>query len=708
MRVPALRRLRGATASFFAMWTALLCIEPNATADAPPGSGEPGDEVVLRREAPFDRWCVAPLCSGPSQQQARLKVPAIIEPVSQQGLLESRLRGALDDALDAAARAAVGPVYNEAVADLAEAIAAVAAGDRDRVARVGGMGAAVLRAGLTYELDRVIPGDPQCPAPRRLDAIYEGLGISVALAPLSFPERRHRVLRVCEPTALRAARTIDGAVLRALLSDAVRRDASAAVQTIESMEDACATLPGDLQQTVRTLRAYEGTQHGTVSDALRMIHEAGANAGADAGSAAPTTLALAHDDPAPPTAAEQACSQAQTAARSISPAPLEALAQAGLADADLDALVVAFGPAAEDSATIVRFAAGAADEKDMSALVDSLLRGAGVDTPILRDAITALPKAIVVENGAPTVDPNVIVAFLTSRYEVDDDGKPGLRTLLGLQPTPWVFELNGGVPNVDFSQQKVVADATFGYATKNLGIVGRGWIDTYDLDDSQTHNDYTHGGGSLEGWWLSGSGTEKLRVEVRLSGEFDYYDTTTYPLQDALNQFYDFDSRMVRGSALLGLRYGSPVDRVSVQLLVGGGGQFEDPDTTRFTGGQTLSLMSDQNLTAQANGRLLVRVHIVPQILGARMRAESSFFSITREQLSVAGSGGALSTSSTVEQEQQIEVHTRAFLDAEVASFGGFVPALFAGLDYIGIQGSATTLSSAIPMLGAGITRQSW
>jgi hypothetical protein len=271
-----------------------------------------------------------------------------------------------------------------------------------------------------------------------------------------------------------------------------------------------------------------------------------------------------------------------------------------------------------------------------------------------------------------------------------------------------VFELNGGLPNVDFTQDKVVADVSVGYASATLGLVGRGWIDTYDLNTSQTHSDYTHTGGSLEGWWLSGNAQSPLRLELRFSGEFDYYDTTTYPLQDSLSQFYDFDSRMGRGTLFVGLRYGSPVDRISAQLLLGGGGQYEDPDTTRFTSGNTFSLNSDDNFSAQASGRLLVRAHIVPQLLGARLKLESTYFNITREELSAVSTMGQLSTTSTVNQDQQLEFHGRLFLDADVASFAGFVPAVFAGLDYLGIQGNTTTISQAIPLVGIGFVRQSW
>jgi hypothetical protein len=80
---------------------------------------------------------------------------------------------------------------------------------------------------------------------------------------------------------------------------------------------------------------------------------------------------------------------------------------------------------------------------------------------------------------------------------------------------------------------------------------------------------------------------------------------------------------MGRGTAFAGLRYGAVSDRLNLMLLLGGGFQYEDPDTTTFTGGQNLRLTSEQNVTAQASGRLLVRASAVPQIpvpvLGARL-----------------------------------------------------------------------------------------
>jgi len=661
------------------------------------------DSVVTRREPPFDYWCLARLCPGQAQERpSPLKLPATIAPNVAQGLLEQKLKGALSDALETAARAALGPEYNEAVADLSEAIAATAAGDPDRLATLGGLGASAMRVALVYHLDTLVPGDAACVGPRRIDAIYEGLGVTVTLAPLRFPKKRGATSAACAETAKKAAIAVDGAVLVAITSPEVRRAVVSIEQALDDARKNCGSLTGTTDDTLARVRAasdtFSATRVGAVAHALRAL-----------GAATPTTAAPG--TPPQPSAAEQACTKSLDTLRAADPATFEALAGAALADVAIAPLAVLFaGSQDAGTALVVRVATGTATRDDMVSLVGALAKAAAlpVGAPVLGDALGALPNAVVVQDGAPTVDPNALLAFLADKYDVGDDGKPSLRSLLDLQPTPWVFELNGGLPNVDFSQQKVVADVSIGYATKSIGVVGRGAVDTYNLADSQVHDDYTHAGGSLEAWWLSGELTRSLRLEIRLAGGFDYYDTTSYPRQDALSNFYDFDSRVGRGTAFVGLRYGAPLDRVSLQLLLGGGGQYEDPDTTRFTSGNTFSLNSQANFSGQASGRLLVRVRIVPQIIGARLRAETIYFDLTREALSYVNSGGVQTTTSSVEVQQQLEVHSRLFLDADIASFAGFVPAVFGGLDYLGIQGSSTSTSALIPVLGVGIVRTTW
>ncbi len=60
----------------------LPCFQHAAHAQAPSDVNGSGDEVVLRREPPFNRWCVAPVCSGPSTQSrhSRSRPSSILYP----------------------------------------------------------------------------------------------------------------------------------------------------------------------------------------------------------------------------------------------------------------------------------------------------------------------------------------------------------------------------------------------------------------------------------------------------------------------------------------------------------------------------------------------------------------------------------------------------------------------------------------------------
>ncbi len=660
-------------------------------------SGETA-EVVLAREAPFDHWCVAPVCRASSGRPALAAAPSFIAPQELDGLVERRAKRLLANAIQSTVKAALGRDQDLALAEVVAAIAATVATDNEHLKELGGAGSAVLRAALVYRLDELLRAEGGCTATRRLDAIYEGLALSVALAPIEFPSRRGHVPATCVGTARRAARTVDQTVLRTLLPNNAPVKLERVLQALETAKGRCAAVAQN--PVTRVAGAPELVRATTVDETALMLRLLGA------GSAPP----LAGPQNPLPTPAERACLEAIGALRTTPLVALEQLRQEGLASADLREVASAIGESSADGmAVIARLAAGTAARSDVEALVQSIGRGS-TSSPIVAGVFGALPGAVVAHDGHTTIDPNRLGASLAEQYGVDGGGALELKSILGLGATPWLFELNGGVPNVDFSEQKVVGDASVGYATPKLGLVGRGWVDMYSLDDAKTLNDYTHGGGSVEGWWLPGeaASSEDVRLELRLTGGFDYYDTTTVPLKDTLNSFYDFDSRMGRGTWLIGVRRGGPNDRWTLQGLVGGGAQYEDPDVTKFANGSTFTLTSQTNLTAHAASRLRMRVRVVPQILGIRVRADGAYFQITRQQLSVAATGGALTTSSSVEQQQQIEAHGRIFVDADVAALGGFVPAAFGGLDFIGISGSATSTSVAIPVLGLGVVRQSW
>jgi hypothetical protein len=450
-----------------------------------------------------------------------------------------------------------------------------------------------------------------------------------------------------------------------------------------------------------------------IAEALRGLPKAGE----------PLTVAAAGDTLAAARKSAEAArtvteGEAGTCARSLQElagldvSPLTAFAQQGLAAAPLDTLSTMLR-SVDRSSDVARLIGRIAADGGLSAqalrdLLRALATGAGVPTTgVLADAIDVMQTAVV--DGPPaTVQPDVLVAFLSEKYDVGEGGVAALKSLV--MPTHWILELNGGLPSVSFQSinTTIVADGTVGYTSKSFGVVGSGGINYSDLTNSAGINEGDHPYGSLEAWWVSGGPMSPLRFEARLTGGIDYYDTTLIPAKAQPGSAYwiDYDSLMFRGTALVGLRWRAN-DRVSLQVLAGGGGQFETQDSSTAGGQSTYSLSEQQNVSAQGSARLLFRWRILPGWLGMRVRADGSYFTITRDTsgVQIAGSGAVTTSQQATEQDQQAELHGRLFLDADILSFAQFVPSVWGGFDYVGVSGPANSSSSTLPVVGIGIVR---
>jgi hypothetical protein len=340
---------------------------------------------------------------------------------------------------------------------------------------------------------------------------------------------------------------------------------------------------------------------------------------------------------------------------------------------------------------------------DLRAAVDTVVRAAGagvLDAPLLRDAVQALRDAIVVDGNRATLDPDAVLARLEELYRPDSAGELVQRAL-DLPPTPWLFELNGGVPSVGWGDGKVVADLSVGYGAKQLGFVVRGAVDRYDLSSATLESDYAHYLAGLESWWRLRGPRDELRMELRLAGSFDYYDTTSFPVPVDLTRYYDFDSRIVRLSLLAGVRYGTSSSRLALEAQLGGGGQYEDPDTTTFPGTAVL-FVSDASLSAQGTGRLLARWLVVPRILSLRLRGTGEYFELSRSTLTVSGGDFSLRN----EEASQWQARLRLLFDIDVAAFGGFVPAVWTGVEALSQSGRGPDVSSTVAVVGVGLARR--
>src|ERR1700677_4479036 len=159
---------------------------------------------------------------------------------------------------------------------------------------------------------------------------------------------------------------------------------------------------------------------------------------------------------------------------------------------------------------------------------------------------------------------------------------------------------------------------------------------------------------------------------------------------------------------MAGLRW-RPNSQVLLAVLAGGGGQYETQDSSTAGGSTTYSLNSQQNVSVQGQGRLLLRWRIVPGWIGIRLRGDGNIFTITQDVsgATIATNGMLTAAPVSTQQEQQLELHGRFFLDADVISFARFVPSIWGGVDYVSLTGATSSSYSAVPVVGIGVIRAS-
>ncbi len=598
---PGLARAQGTPAAAPAPTPA-----PSVSASATVGVAVTGD-VAVTRGPPWDQWCVAPQCAssagaGHARDQVLRQLPPFVSPTDVGGYLEARAKKALADAVLSAVKGVAGSWSNEALGNLAVALAAAITHDDDTLAHAKGLGAAIARTGLVYAIDTVLPADAACSEAQRLDAIYEGAAVSASLSPLEFPLKKGAGPSACQATARAAASWIDAAALGGVVPPEIVRAAGVLARKVDETRLVCAVVETPSPDLAPTLRALPKSGEALTVHATAT---ALANAHTSLDAAKHVTEGL-----------EATCARSLESLAALDAGPLAALADQGLAAAPLDALVEAARVVSRysDVAQLIgRIAAdGGLSAQALRDLIRAIATHAGVPTTgVLADAVGVLQSAVV-DGPPPTVQPDIVLAYLNDRYDVED-GAALLRSIVA--PSPWVFELNGGIPTLSFTSLNttIVADGTIGYSTKNLGVVASGGINYLDLTNSSGETEVNHPYGSLEAWWVSGGAASKLRFESRFVGGVDYYDSTLIPKnapQGSAN-WIDFDSFMIRGTLMAGMRW-RPSSRVLLSVMAGGGGQYETQDSSSTGGATQVSLNSQDNVSVQGQARLLFRWRIVP------------------------------------------------------------------------------------------------
>lgn len=277
-------------------------------------------------------------------------------------------------------------------------------------------------------------------------------------------------------------------------------------------------------------------------------------------------------------------------------------------------------------------------------------------------------------------------------------------TIAQQEPSPWVGELNLGVPRLETGNFQFVGNARLGYVVEQFGGIGRGSLAAFDVETDTGTTETLREDGYAEGWFRFGEDGDSVRLELRASGGAALYTSTYTPSSGVANAgfFHDEDSFMVRGGALAGVVV-EPDDKFVLQLRAGGGVQFETYDYLTVDPADPNLLTSTDNISGRGEGRLRARWRFLPDTLAARAEVDGSFFTITRSSFAVGQAGQGVSLEDS--QLTQVEVTSRLFIDIDASALFEVRPSVFGGPDYFSQSGDVGSESTLVPVVGIGLLK---
>ena len=278
---------------------------------------------------------------------------------------------------------------------------------------------------------------------------------------------------------------------------------------------------------------------------------------------------------------------------------------------------------------------------------------------------------------------------------------PSLGLLLVTQGL--IVDVSAGLPVLASDEIRLNGDLGLGYETQNWGLVANGSLSYFDVESELGIIENVSAGGGLDAWYVTGAAADLFRFEVRTAFSGGLLDSQDI---NATTLFADQSSIVGRGNLLLGGRFQWP--RVRLDFLAGGGGQVESinaltVDQTMTANGSTtnVSIEDTEKFTIQYEGRIQSRIQLVSEILSLRLKLDVKQYEVTRDnQLLSIGLGQMPTQASELQATTYLELRSRLFIDADILSFEGFVPALFVGLDVIEISSELGTTQSNIPVFG--------
>jgi len=336
----------------------------------------------------------------------------------------------------------------------------------------------------------------------------------------------------------------------------------------------------------------------------------------------------------------------------------------------------------------------------LHAMIAELLAG---DLPGAARAATGLLPGAMAPSEATLRALECTTDFLAAR--TDAERKRVLTgCALGLPPwsRPFLFDLDVGAVSLGDGNLRLAGSALAGYNAKRWGAVATGAGAVYDLTDADSQDETVYGKATLETWYTAAA-DRPLRFEGRFVGGMAVYDTDR--TEPAPGVFWTTETSWLgRASLLAGIRY--QITRFAAGLWLGGGGQYEyyDPLVVAASS-STVTLTVNETVELKGDGRLRTHLNLIPRWLTVRVNADADYFRLTRAVTYYSSTG---QTATQAESARQLELHARGYLDAEVARFFGFVPGLTGGVNYLSLDDGAGTRTTAVPMFGAGIRRESF
>jgi len=266
---------------------------------------------------------------------------------------------------------------------------------------------------------------------------------------------------------------------------------------------------------------------------------------------------------------------------------------------------------------------------------------------------------------------------------------------------PIVVDLGGGVPAASSQQLRFIGAGTAGYVLPSFGAVVQGSLLYYEQSTSSVSSDTTRASAVAEAWYSTGAPTDSLRLQVRATGGAAVYDSTYTPKTPSAGWFHDEDSGVFRGNALVGLEFLGP--SLDGYVLGGGGAQVESYDYLATDPHDPNVFSSTTDTSAVFTGRAQVRWTIVRDTLSTRLRTAGSYFTLSRENLSVSNQA-----TQTLQHVKHLELEGRLSVEVDTLAWAGFVPFVYGGLAHVASSSDAESTSVTVPSVGAGVFKPVW